>query len=154
MAVVIDRRGLEDDALVAGHAALKDAVEAAVNGLIPTFDIGHQNITADDIKTLTSQIQTEVENTIRHNLDGWLDNINAFFRSGTVGTAVFHFTQDDFPQDDLAGKEFSQTIAHRDNGAIGVDANISLAPAKDGRVSLDRAIKAATLTGEIALLLG
>src|SRR5262245_38275832 len=49
VAVVIDRRGLEDDALIAGHAALNDAVGAAVNRLIPTFNFAHQQITSDDI---------------------------------------------------------------------------------------------------------
>lgn len=152
LAVVIDRRGLEADALIAGHAALKDAVETAVNNLIPTFNFGHQQITSDDIKSLVNQVQTKVENTIRQHLDGWLDSINALFRSGTIGTAVFTFAQDDFPKD-LMEKAFSNTLAHIDGGAVGIDGNISLAPAKDGRISLDRAIKSATLTGEIALLL-
>jgi len=153
--VVLNRGGIEDDALVAGHTALNSAVEAALNNLIMTFGPSHTQITPEDINSLVNQVKTQVEHAV-HQALGPLDKIHAWWSNGgPVGNVVVHFTQDDLPHllHDLDDTDFTRTVADAGaRGAISLGGSISLARAKDRPISLDRATMTSTLTGGIASL--
>jgi hypothetical protein len=154
--VVMNPSGIEGDALTAGHTALNNAVESALNNLIMSFGPDHTQITPADIKSLVNQVQNQVAHAV-HNAMGLGDKIHAWWSGGgLVGDATVHNTQDDLPDllQDLAQTEFTETIANSaTHGLISLDGSFSRAPAQNRSISLDRAIMAASLTGGMVSLL-
>ena len=88
--------GIEGDALTAGHTALNNAVELALNNLIMSFGPDHTQITPADIKSLVNQVQNQVAHAV-HNAMGWGTDYAWWSGGGLVGDATVHNTQDDLP---------------------------------------------------------
>ena len=89
--VLMEEDNVSDDGAEAGHRALNQAIQNALDNLIPTLGAFNQEISDDDINNLTSQVQSKVEDAIKNqqnffeNLWSWLN------KDDTIGTVVGNF---------------------------------------------------------------
>ncbi len=92
--VLMEEDNVSDDGAEAGHRALNQAIQNALDNLIPTLGAFNQEISDDDINNLTSQVQSRVEDAIKNqqnffeNLWSWLN------KDDTIGTVVWKFSSD------------------------------------------------------------
>jgi hypothetical protein len=93
--VLMEEDNVTDDGAEAGHRALNNAVQNALDGLIPTLGVSHRTVTDDDINQLTGQIQSKVEDSIK-NEQNIFENIWSWLNpDDTIGTKVWQFSGDD-----------------------------------------------------------
>jgi hypothetical protein len=91
----MEEDNVSDDGADAGHRALNDAVQNALDGIIPTLGVSHRAVTDDDINQLTGQIQSKVEDAIK-NEQNVFENIWSWLNpDDTIGTKVWQFSGDD-----------------------------------------------------------
>lgn len=92
-----DSGNVPDSAIDAGHRALNQAVQTALDQLIGTIGIGHTTITQADIDNLTKGISDAVSSAVKSAMDWW-DTLWAYLlgADGQIGQLVLHWNQDDF----------------------------------------------------------
>jgi hypothetical protein len=123
--IVFDPSGLEDDALLAGHAALNDGVLSALNDLIAGLPPFPQGISQAQIDALVAAVEQSVESAIEGSLDSWDQIYEEFFDSTWFKSVLVHYDQDNIPIYDLDQIEFSPAFAAGTVGVIGVNGTIS-----------------------------
>jgi hypothetical protein len=119
-AVAFDPGGLEADALEAGHAALNQAVQDALNDLIASLGPLHQEVSDAEIDALVKTVQGKVDSAVHGALDFWDKVKEKLFDLVWFGSAVFHNTQDDLSPHPLDQKELISTFPSGTVGWIGV----------------------------------
>jgi hypothetical protein len=86
------------DAVTAGHKALNNGVQQALNNMIPTITDTSQPLTQADISSAESVIQSQVISAIKNSLSIW-DKLRTFlnteFQDTYIGTAIKYFTDND-----------------------------------------------------------
>ena len=123
--IVFDSGGLEADALVAGHAALNDAVLTALNDLIAGLPPFPQDVPQSVIDALVQAVHDKVDAAVRGSLDTW-DKLHEWLFDNTwFGSAFAHFTQDDLPAFDPNQADFSLNAGASWVGWVGVNAAMS-----------------------------
>ena len=93
--ILLEQDSTPDHAVATGHQTLNDAVQQALNDLIPTLHLGHTSPSDDDIKKLTDKIGKQVEDAISDQVSIWdwlkvLGNMD-----DKIGSAVFYKSQSD-----------------------------------------------------------
>jgi len=93
--ILMEEDNISDDGAEAGHRSLNSAVEEALNDIIPTLGFSNQEITDDDIESLTEKVKSRIGDAIKdqqnffENIWSWLD------RDDVIGTRVWKFSGDD-----------------------------------------------------------
>lgn len=104
--VLMEEDWVTDAGAEAGHVALNQFIEQAINDLIPTLGVTHQDVTEDDINALTGKASDAVSDAVAnaqstwHNVTSWLNS------DDQIGSKVFTFSHDAFVAD--AFQSFSQ----------------------------------------------
>ncbi len=99
---------LEEDetplhAVQEGHAALNQAVQTALDELIPTLNFLHQEPTDAEIKALTDKVGKAVEDAISDNVSVWDWLFGFGNEDDKIGSKVFFKSQNDICQALLDG---------------------------------------------------
>lgn len=101
--VLLEQDETPNAAVAQGHVALNQAVQSALDELIPTLNFGHQSPTDDDIKKLTDKVGKKVEDAISDHVSFW-DLLSGFGNEDDkIGTAVFFSSQNDICDAGLGG---------------------------------------------------
>jgi len=96
--ILMEEDNVTDDGAEAGHQALNQAVQNALNSLIPTLGISHQDVTDADIDALTQQIESKISDAIE-NEQNFFENIWSWFnKDDHIGTKVWKFNGDQLLQ--------------------------------------------------------
>jgi hypothetical protein len=77
VAVLWEQVGSSDDTIAAGHQAFNSSLQSALNALIPTFSLSHQQPTPADIQNVQNQITSAVTSAIKGQI-GTLGQILTF----------------------------------------------------------------------------
>jgi hypothetical protein len=105
VAVLMEEDSVTDDGAEAGHRALNQAVQDAIQRIIDTRNIGRTDVTEEEIAGFEDSIASEVEDAIR-NQQNFFENLWSWLNpDDTIGTKVFTFTHDDL--DPSTATEFS-----------------------------------------------
>ena len=126
LAVVLAPSALEADAMVAGHAALNDSVQTALNSLIAGLKPFQQMIDQKDIDAAIKAIGDAVEKAMQSALDTWDKIKEKFFDTVTYGHILAYYTQDELPPQllppfNVNQVEFNQMFTWAFPGVIGVN---------------------------------
>lgn len=93
--VLMEEDNVSDDGAEAGHQALNNAIQNALNSIIPTLGFTKQDISEDDINQLTDKVQAQVEDAVQ-NQQNFFENIWSWLNpDDTIGTVVWKFSGDD-----------------------------------------------------------
>lgn len=104
--ILMEEDNVSDSGANSGHQALNNAVQNALNSLIPTLGVSNQTISDEDIEALTGSIQTQIENAIKDN-QAWYENFWSWLNADdTIGTQVWKFSGDEL-------KDNSPTTLHK-----------------------------------------
>lgn len=126
--VLMEEDNVSDDGAEAGHRALNTAIQNALNSLIPTLGFTRQEISEEDINTLTSQIQSKVEDAVK-NQQNFFENIWSWLNSDdTIGTVVWKFSGDSLLNQNPVALQHrwpNETQKSNDNGDWEVFGNIN-----------------------------
>ena len=96
--LVIDPGGLESDALVAGHAALNDSFQSALNDMIANLPPFPMDIRPDQTVTLVAAVKDGIEHAIDGALGSWSwDEVHAFFDPPMFGNTFAFFSRAELP---------------------------------------------------------
>ncbi|HET7234798.1 MAG TPA: hypothetical protein VFJ16_32590, partial [Longimicrobium sp.] len=93
--VLMEEDNVTDDGAQAGHAALNNAVQSALDQIVATRSLSNQDVSDEEISQFTGQIQTAISNAIQaqqnffENLWSWVNP------DDSIGTRVFIFKHDD-----------------------------------------------------------
>lgn len=94
-AVLMEEDWVSDSGAEAGHGALNDFVENAINTLIPTLGILHPEVTDEDIDALTAGAEDGISDAVQNAQSGW-DNFVSWLNSDDqIGNKVWTFSHDD-----------------------------------------------------------
>lgn len=97
--VLMEEDWVTDAGAEAGHQALNQFVEQAINNVIPTLGISNPTVSDDDIKALTKTASDAASDAVSaaqstwHNVTSWLNG------DDQIGSKVFTFSADDFGAD-------------------------------------------------------
>ncbi len=92
IAILLEQDNTPDPAVAKGHAALNDAVQKALNDLIPTLNAVHLEPTDKEIKDMTDKIGAAVENAISSNVGLW-DWLSGFGNEDDkIGSVLFKYS--------------------------------------------------------------
>jgi hypothetical protein len=97
VAVLMEEDNVTDDGAAAGHQALNDAVQAAIDQVIHSLGPMHQAITEDDINSVTAGIGDAVSAAIRAQQNFFEDLWSWLNADDEIGDRVFVWNQDQFP---------------------------------------------------------
>jgi len=91
--VMLEQDDTSDEAVAAGHAALNEALQSALNDLITHLNINHPSPTDADIQAYTDQVGGQAQDAISNNVSVW-DWLTALGNmDDKIGTAVFYQSQ-------------------------------------------------------------
>jgi hypothetical protein len=138
LALVLDPSGLPANAIEAGHAALNESVQTALNNLITQLPPLPVRIPPEDIDTAAKAIAKAVESAIESALSTLQGIKEYFFDTTAYGYIQTNFKQDDLqPQDvapgDVNQVEFTNTFTWAYPGAVGVNGAFSRARREVGQ---------------------
>jgi hypothetical protein len=101
--VLLEEDETPSSAVQAGHAALNQAVQTALDELISTLSVLHPSPTDNEIKALTDKVGKKVEDAISDNVSVW-DWLTALGNEDDkIGTKVFYYSQNDICKAVLPG---------------------------------------------------
>jgi hypothetical protein len=93
--VLMEEDNVTDDGAEAGHAALNQAVQSALDDIIATRTFSNPDITEADIDAYLSAIQDAVTDAIKDQ-QNFFENLWSFLNADDViGSRVFYFKHDD-----------------------------------------------------------
>jgi hypothetical protein len=96
LGILLYKQDTPADAVAAGHQALNNGVQQALNDVIPTITNKNQNITQGDISSAVNLIQSQIISAIENSLSIWdkLGTVlNDEFQDSYVGTAIQYFKE-------------------------------------------------------------
>jgi hypothetical protein len=101
--ILLEQDETPNAAVAQGHVVLNQAVQTALDDLIPTLNFLHQSPTDADIKTLTDKVGKKVEDAISDGVSVW-DWLTALGNEDDkIGSKVFYASQNDICDAGLAG---------------------------------------------------
>ncbi len=95
IAVLMEEDNVSDDGAEAGHQALNNAVEAALNQIVATRSVSNQDVTDEELNEFTGSIESTISDAIQsqqnffENLWSWLN------KDDSIGHQVWIFKHDD-----------------------------------------------------------
>ncbi len=93
--ILMEEDNVSDSGANAGHTALNNAVQSALDSVIGSLGVNHPEITQADIDAMSDAIQSKVTNAVKDS-QNIFENIWSWLNSDdTIGTKVFFFNQDD-----------------------------------------------------------
>jgi hypothetical protein len=95
IAILMEQDSTSDSAVAHGHDTLNQAVQDALDALIPTLNAGHTEPTDAEIKALTDKVGSQLENAISDQVSAWDWLKVAGNMDDKIGAAVFYKSQDD-----------------------------------------------------------
>jgi hypothetical protein len=98
--ILLEQDATPDHAVASGHEALNQAVQSALDALIPTLSYQNQSPTDDQIKALSDQVAKQVMDAISNDVSGWDQLKN---QDDKIGSRVFYYSQSDICTALLAG---------------------------------------------------
>jgi Protein of unknown function (DUF3892) len=128
IAILLEEDETPAHAVAQGHEVLNQAVQTALDELIPTLNVFHQSPTDADIKALTDKIGKHVEDAISDDVSVWEWLTGFGNEDDKIGTKVFYASQNDICKTVVVGIPLSEewrneghwTISGR-LGAVGID---------------------------------
>ena len=93
IAVLMEEDGTNNSSVAKGHAALDAAVKQALDELIPTLNLGHDEPTEEELTAMEEKIADAVSSAIEDDVGLWDWISVAGDMDDKVGSAVFHFSQ-------------------------------------------------------------
>jgi hypothetical protein len=93
-AVLMEEDWVSDSGAEAGHSALNDFVENAINTLIPQLGILHPEVTDEDIDALTAGAEDQISAAVQAAQGAW-DNFGSWLNADDqIGNKVWTFSHD------------------------------------------------------------
>jgi hypothetical protein len=93
--VLVEPGGLESDALVAGHIAFNDSMQAALNDLIANLP-ELSTVDSSQIDPLVKEVSGAIHDAVKGAMGFW-DTVDGFFNAPSFGSSFAHFSQDSLP---------------------------------------------------------
>ncbi|MER5326914.1 hypothetical protein [Streptosporangium roseum] len=108
VAVLMEEDNTPASAIAAGHRALNRAVQAALDGLIPTLSFLHQEPTPEEMEAMTEQVGTAVLAAVRDEVSIWEWLTGLGNMDEKIGTMVVQYSQNALLRAGTAGIRFSK----------------------------------------------
>lgn len=110
IAVLLEEDNTPASAIAAGHRALNRAVQHALDELIPTIGILHQEPSSEEIALITKQIGNAANSAVRNNVSawGWLSGLGNM--DDKIGSMVVQYSQDTLLDAGAAGVRFRKRL--------------------------------------------
>jgi hypothetical protein len=124
--ILMEEDSTPDDAIEQGHIALNNALQDALDDLIPTLGLSNPSPTDDDIAAIEAAVKVAVEDAIADNVDFW-DVIASLFgnlQDDQIGTAKFIYSHDEL--DAKAGNSFNISKTWNNEGSWKLEGNVSV----------------------------
>jgi hypothetical protein len=94
VAVLMEEDNTPASAIATGHRALNRAVRQALDELIPTLGLLHQEPTSDDVKKITRQVGDSVLAAVRDDVSTWDWLTGLGDMDDRIGSIVVQYSQD------------------------------------------------------------
>lgn len=95
--VLVQPGGLESDALLAGHKALNDSMQQALNGAVANLPPFPQNIPPDQINAVQAAVEGGMTTAIEGAVDGFWDSARLLFSKPVFGKTFALYSLDQLP---------------------------------------------------------
>lgn len=93
--ILMEQDDTPDHAVDKGHEALNQALQSALDGLIPTLNFQHPSPTKQEIDALSAKVGQQVSDTISNDVSIW-EWLKGFGNEDDqIGSAVFYKSHDD-----------------------------------------------------------
>ena len=107
--VAVDPGALEDDALLAGHAAFNDAMQTALDDLISKLPPFQADVPPGEIDDLVKSVRAAIKTAVTGAIDFW-DKVHVALLGGPAfGSTQAHYSQDELPAAEFDQKDFDPT---------------------------------------------
>jgi len=107
--LVVQPSDLEEDALLAGHEALNEGVQTALDELIADLKPFQQDVTPNEIDALVAAVRSGIESAVKGAMDIWDKLYEKLFDLVLFGNTLVRYTQDDLPAAPFDQKDFDPT---------------------------------------------
>lgn len=104
--VLMEEDNVTDDGAEAGHRALDNAVQTALNEIIATRSLTNQEVTDEELEQFKKTIKDKVASAVQKQQNFFEDLWSWLNEDDTIGTQIWFFDQDDLASNET--KNFSE----------------------------------------------